>query len=310
MTTHDNLMKGPVPKLVVDMWLSYASFDSGVFVEEIKKRCFRVIHELVRLLSEISERVDHKIRVLGGKSAQWSQANDKQSVLSTALVWDACDRVIELAETGLAGVLSAQASSHYELLEDAVAELQCWGEDLAGDDDDENRPPSPADDDPLQPLGWTMKKLSRNDTEMRALLKTTLDKLKHIKLLYPPIIKRRLRKFHQSLASPSSSLPQQSLSAKEQGECLQEQELRALPQESGNMSPARRLDLSMQNLQGIPEITDDTAAALYEGNVDGVNASLNLCVARAKNTAMLMALDWEGKSDQLTTWLAKWNEML
>lgn len=307
--THDDLMEGPVPKLVGEMWLSYASFDSGVFVEEIRKRGFRVIHELVRLLSEISERVDDSIRVLGGKSAQWNQANSKQSVLSAALVWDACDQVVELAKTGIAGILSSQASSHYELLEDAIAELQCWGEDLA-DDDDEDRPPSPGDDDPLQPLGWSTNRLSRNDAEMRALLKSTTEKLNHIKLLYPPIIKRRLKKLPQVLASPSSPSEQQSPSAKEQEERLQPQERQALPHESGAVPPARRLDLSIQNLQSIPEITDDTAAALYEGNVRGVKDSLNLCIARAKNTAVLMALDWEGKPDPLTPWLAKWNEML
>ncbi len=257
------------------------------FTNELNFRTQRLLQELKALLEEISlkEKGDSSKKVTGGGST-------KDRLQSTGVIWEVCDELIELKNKGIAGVVATKAQEYQDMLEDAITELREWGDEVDKDEDDDDEGSDGAKDDGnffLKP----QKGLSKKDTDLKSQLDKTLKRLEFVKMLYKPLIKRRLRTFPVPAPAPTminggdtgSSTPRAP-------ECI------------------ATLESLMHNLKIIQEQTDELASAFYDHNSEQASELLEQCVTLAKESALAAELNWKGEKDELSPWLEKWKHVI
>ncbi|MCJ1361379.1 hypothetical protein MMC16_000478 [Acarospora aff. strigata] len=204
------------------------------------------------------------------------------TLASTGVVWETCDILIGTGGSGLAGLVVQQAQEYKNLLQDAITELKDWREggqatepDFSDDFED-----SGLEEDPLN----FAEAMPEDDPLLRAQVETAVKTLQHVHLIYPPIIKRRLKRFPAT--PPTPTLHRQGKPRLEV------------------------LDEVMGSLKLIPEEVDELAAACYQQNREDIKSQLASVRKLAVKTMEVLSLNWEDEPDEFTSWSKKWLDMM
>lgn len=257
---------------------------SRTFNQEVKRGTLRLLQELKSLLGQIplekQPREEEK-----KKKKNRGEGNSAPNLTSTGVVWETCDTLLRLEKQGIAGMVTEKAQEYHDLIEDAISELQDWMKKSEDDDDDEDdiHDESGTGDD-FEDLFQPEERLSKDNTELRDQLESSLKRLTLVKMLYKAIIKRRLRSF----ASPS----QGGNDASERTDSIQ------------------RLDAVMQDLKDIQEEADGLAGAFYRLDEKQAAYYLDQCLSTAKHAVLSMKRNWSGSEDEFSSWLEKWIDMI
>ncbi|KAI4722693.1 hypothetical protein E4T48_00838 [Aureobasidium sp. EXF-10727] len=249
----------------------------GVFLHhQVVARVRTVMREMVSFLEE----------VLNVARQDNSSNHSKDTLASTGVLWEACDALVQLEKTGIAGLAVLKAQELRDTINDAIEELKEWEEGDEDDDDDEDDEDDsdadsttddqhPKDDqDEFDDMFSAANKLPKDRLDLKERLQTAADKLKKIQFLYAAITKRRLKTFTPDVASKKVNI--------------------------------LTLDKLMHLLKELPESVDDLANAFYELDADQVDAILSTCIENACSAADLLKTDWNDKDDEFTAWVTKW----
>ena len=212
---------------------------------------------LVKLLDEIPFD-EHGVRDNEGRD----------TLQYTGQLWESCDFMINLAEKGLTSYAAVKVTEYKELVDDALEELEEWMNEVPADDKDSFGIP-----------GMSVPKM--NDAA-RAYVKNVLKKLKLIGMLYPPFLKRRVRKFPKI---NGSTTPEQLPSSKQVAD----------------------LDTLIAYTQMFQEETDCIAETLYmSGMGKEADIRVGIIIEYAKKALATVSKNWDGENDEFTAWSEKW----
>ncbi|KAL6703331.1 hypothetical protein ACN47E_009749 [Coniothyrium glycines] len=249
---------------------------------EIRARICRLLGTWGDVLALVLKMAESRQRASQGSKDTGPSDSERQEVLSaTGVVWEACDALLKLCTDGIVGLVVKKAGELRATVLDAIEELKEWGEDI---EDDEDAAEGSDDEDNM--FG-TSNKLGKDDEALKALLATSIKKLKMISMLYQAIGKRRLKTFPAPVTCATPSTVNSTV-----------------------LSPGKRLDDLMALLKVIPETVDELASAFYDLDEDEVQELLEKCCNEAKNAAQMVSVDWTGKDDEFTMWLNKWKGAL
>lgn len=259
---------------------------------ELTSGVLRVLAAWGEVLSLVLRIAERRQSIDGGKGKdEGPTESERQSVLATTgMVWEACDALLKFCDDGIVGLVVKKAEGWRSVLLDAVEELKEWGEDV---DDDEDGPEGSddefGDDDDI--FG-AANKLGKDDVKLKALLDTSVKKLKMVGMLYVALIKRRLKPF------PSGLQPFPPAAEKTADDIKTEQESIA------------QLEKLMAHLRAIPESVDDLASAFYDLDEDEAKATFDKCCSEAKAAATLVRRTCAGTEDAFSVWSDKWIDAL
>ncbi|KAF2865932.1 hypothetical protein BDV95DRAFT_632043 [Massariosphaeria phaeospora] len=238
---------------------------------------------LVRLFAERREVLQKNKHATSKGKDEGPTEDEKQDVLAaTGVVWEASDALLQLCADGVVGLVVKKAEEWRATLMDAVEELKEWGEDVEDDNEDN----SGEDDDGFadeDDLFGAENKLGKDDTELKALLDTSVKKLKKIGMLYQALIKRRLKTFPTSATATPTGTSNES-----------------------SPNPIPTLDQLMTLLKAIPDTVDELASTFYDLDDEEVRQTLDKCCGEAKSAVGLVKQSWGGKDDEFTAWSGKW----
>ena len=186
----------------------------------------------------------------------------------TGQLWESCDFMINLADQGLKALAAAKVTEYRDLVDDALGELEGWTTGEVDDGDDSS--------------STVFLPLPQVDDTMKALSKNVLKKLRLVGLLYPPLLKRRIKRFPEINGSTS---PEQLPSSKQVAD----------------------LDMLMAYTQLFQEETDNIAETLYTSNMEEeVKVRLGIIIDYAKKALAVVGKNWDGRDDEFTAWSDKW----
>lgn len=200
-------------------------------------------------------------------------------LVSTGLLWAECDKLVELATTGLVGLAKQKVEAYHDLLKDAIEELDAWDpdEDAIGSDTDSVKSssqtpataPAANDDDPsiISPMALLRQ---------RAILH-----LRVVRVLYPALQKRRIVTLPNIINATASE---------------------ALPAPS----QIEGFDQLILYTQQWTEAADEIAGVLYEGDEVQVERRLRLLRESAEKCVNERRRDWKVEKDEFTGWAEKW----
>ncbi|KAI4745971.1 hypothetical protein E4T50_03711 [Aureobasidium sp. EXF-12298] len=250
-------------------------------------------HVVAKVRSVMREMLSFLDEVLDVAREEDSSNHSKGTLASTGVLWEACDALIQLEKTGIAGLAVLKAQELRDTINDAIEELKEWEEgdgdddddEEDEDDDDEDDADSTSDDqherddqDEFDDIFSAANKLPKNRPDLKERLQTAADKLKKIQFLYAAITKRRLKTFSPDIASKKVNI--------------------------------LTLDKLMHLLKELPEHVDDLANAFYELDADQVDTILATCIDNACSAANLLKTDWNDKDDEFTAWVTKWTSIV
>ncbi|KAI9887936.1 MAG: hypothetical protein M1823_000193 [Watsoniomyces obsoletus] len=255
------------------------------FTNELRSRTRKLLKDLEPLLKDVSFQELRLNAELWDVISRRRGSNDRLYG-SAGVIWEACDELMELKKMGIAGVVAMKAQEYQDMVEDAITELKEWG-DEDEEKDDEGKQDALEDDVNifLQPH----KSLSKNETELKSLLAKTLKQLEFIKMLYKPLIKRRLKTF------PS---PEKKEVADDDDD------------DDHDVERIKKLEWLMKKLKRIQDQTDELASAFYEHNIEQARELLGDCVRLAKESASVLKLNWKDEMDELSPWLDNWKQVI
>jgi hypothetical protein len=245
-------------------------------------------HVVAKVRTVMRETLSFLDEVLDVARQEDTANHSKDTLASTGVLWDACDALIQLEHTGIAGLAVLKAEELRDTINDAIEELKEWEEgdgedddDEEDDEDDEDDADSTSDDqlprddqDDFDDMFSAANKLPNDRPDLKERLKTAADKLQKIQYLYAAITKRRLKTFTPDIASKKVNI--------------------------------LTLDKLMHLLKELPECVDDLANAFYELDASQVDTILATCIDNASAAANLLKTDWNDKDDGFTAWVTKW----
>lgn len=281
------LVASIVPSLAAAAQVCTPERYTRVIQEELAWRVGRVLKELKDLLTQIP--CDGKILSDAKKNASVGAVGGRGSIVTTGVLWSACDDVITFSKRGFAGNLAYKVEQLRETLEDVMEELKEWGEE---EDDDEEDDDNDNDDvaqvtsdlesssisgtrdaqDILDDLMSSQGHIPRDDPDkIRERLESCLKRLRLTTLLYQATAKRRIK-----------PLPH-------------------LPPASASDVPAR-LDEVMSLLKTIPDRFGSLALAFYDLDPSEIDRLMDECFFDAFAASELLARPWAGDKDEFTGW--------
>ena len=312
-TVLNEVSTGPLPALVAVVEVCSPDTYGKFLSTEVRGRISRLLVAWEGLLAEIpssaleasnrnakTERLaaesnaNGSLGLVTGASRGGGGTGGKVDALrGTGLVWEACDALTTLGEKGLVWVAEKKMGEWKGLASDAIAELEEWLEG-ANEEDEGGGDGLDALRDRLEASGLeslssslsSLEDLGAKPTgEIRPLAKKSIKLLNHLALLYPPLIKRRIRRIRNVTASLEvEELPSQEVLARLHG----------------------MLELGRK----VTEEADSLAESLYEGNQEEAKDKMTELVDLAKSETKMMEKTWDGKEDEFTAWLGKWSVML
>ena len=254
--------------------------------QEVQGRVRSVMREMEVCMREVLD-VARAEEVGGGKgktkAGEPAKHNNRDTLASTGVVWEACDSVIELENVGIGGLAMRKAELYRDMIKDAIEELQEWGEDDAEVDEDDfagsdGEDDEDSDKDSIEDIFSAANKLPKDRKDLKELLESSTGNLKKIGMLYAALTKRRLKTFTSSVA--------------------------------GQKKNVQVLDDLMDNLKMISETVDDLASAFYELDSKEASTVIRACIDEAHKAITLVRLGWDGKEDEFTSWSGKWIEVV
>ncbi|KAF3051026.1 hypothetical protein E8E11_007340 [Didymella keratinophila] len=234
---------------------------------------------------------------LSGKDKGPNEAEKKDVLERTGVVWDVCDELLRLCNGGVVELVLKKAQQLRAVLLDAVEELKEWGEDVA--DEEEDKAEGSADEDGFgdeDDFFGAQNKIGKDDKELKVLLDRSVKKLKMVGIMYQAIGKRRLKTF--PAVAPNSNSATEST------------ETRPANGDNAAESPAQKLDRLMHILKTIPDTVDDLASTFYELEQEEAEVELKKVCDEAKSAVELVKTSWVGTDDEFTAWSGKWIEAL
>jgi len=277
------LVAGPIPGLASSVELCNAARYTKTMSSELQWRVKKLFKELIVFVKVIP--LDGKVLSEDAKNGG-GKTEGKGSLASTGVVWQACDGVIELKKIGIAGLLGKLAEEQRELIEDALWELQEWGElgSDADEDDDEN---SGEEDDAqaaLDNMFEAQKHIPTADPEeIRPRFETATKQLKLVILMYKAVVKRR---FKTLPPLPYATKPANPTDA-----------------ENENKDIIATVDAVLEALKKIPEDTDELASAFYSLKPTEIDEAMKECFSTSHKVVDLLLKNWQGQEDEFTTWV-------
>ena len=312
-TVLNEVSTGPLPALVAAVEVcgpeTYGKFLSA----ELRGRVSRLLVAWEGLLAEVpssaSEAADRNataeklaaessangsLGLITGVSRGGGGTGGKEDALrGTGLVWEACDALTTLGEKGLVWIAEKKMAERKGLAGDAIVELEEWLEG-ADEEDEGGGDGLDALGDRLEASGLeslssstsSLEELGGKPThEIRPIARKSVKVLNHLALLYPPLIKRRIRRIRNITASS---------------------EMEELPSPEVLARLHRMLELGRKVTDG----ADSLAESLYEGNQEEAKEKWTELVDLAKSEANVMGKTWDGNEDEFTAWLGKWSVMM
>ena len=283
------LVAGPIPATATAAQLCTADACTAIVRQDLAWRCYRVLKELRALIEAIP---------LNGTALPAHRKNgangEKGSILTTGVIWAACDDLILLKKMGIAGLLVKKAEEYKDTLQDVLEELKEWSEEVDDDEDDQDEEGEEdgQGDDSVQHITngvqsthlsaqqmiddlMTSQRIPRDDPDrIRERLDSCLKRLRLTTLLYSAIIQRRLKTL-PSLAT-------------------------------GQAAPiARRLDEVYPLLKSLPHRFGEVACAFYDLDTDAIDKAMDSCFFDAFAAAELLKVPWTGTQDKFTDWADK-----
>ncbi|RDA88187.1 hypothetical protein CP532_6800 [Ophiocordyceps camponoti-leonardi (nom. inval.)] len=256
----NDLVGGPVPTLVS----AAQSCRCGGFAlrRELALLAGRVLAALEGLLRSVA--------AVAGEGGQGA-GQEHPSVRATAVLWSACDALVDFSSSAPAGFFVAKARQSEDLLNDVALELREWGEQEPDDeeeDEDADENTDDADSLSAQSLADSLlspKPIPPNDpSDVRPRLTITLRLARLVALLLGTAHKRRL------------------------------------PDIVPAFRHSPRLDALARQLDRLPERFEDLAASLYAMQPTDIDDTLRLCMHDAEAVADLLADGWDGLPDRFT----------
>ncbi|KAI0430521.1 hypothetical protein F5Y09DRAFT_226700 [Xylaria sp. FL1042] len=278
------LVAGPIPATASAVQLCTADSYTAIVRQDLAWRCYRVLKELRGLVEAIP---------LDGKALSPDRKNgangDKGSIVTTGVIWAACDDVVLLKNLGIAGLLVKKAEEYKDTLQDVLEELKEWSEEVEEDDEEEDGDDGDEDvqhiTDGLQNTHvsaqqmiddlMTSQRIPRNDPDrIRERLDSCLKRLRLTTLLYSALIQRRIK-----------TLP-------------------LLPTEQATPI-TRRLDEVYPVLKSLPHRFGEVACAFYELDTSAIDKAMDSCFFDAFAVAEMLKTPWTGTEDRFTEWADK-----
>lgn len=243
--------------------------------EEVKLRVKKVFAELEVMMAEVLMQVKEVSPGKDGKNGEkeGGEGVGRDTLLSTGVVWAACDSLMELKDLGVAGVAVKRAQEYREMLEDALKELKEWAESEEKDEDEDEEDEFAATEDDIFDLHGSMPK---DKPELKEMLDLSTKRLKLTSTLYQAVGKRRLKTVDAGV--------------------------------EGVPEPAamEKLDRVLDVLREIPDQVDELAGAFYELDEDEARQRTEEICQTGKRVIELTKLDWKGGEDEFTIWADKW----
>lgn len=229
----------------------------------------------------------------------------QKTLNSTGMIWESLDFMVKLGKAGIAAVAASKIEGYASLLEDAIEELEEWetGEVESYDIMEKKMPlewqevqevyrqaGDAAGIDYRKDAGMNnLSKMEGNpfqlpqaaDVSIQPTTKKVIKALKLVALLYPPILKRRVRRFPVIDASTT----QDAFPTKEQTE---------------------NFDYILVECQSWTETADEVAEVLYMHDEDNVETVLKGLKGSARKCIGHVRMSWDGKEDEFTAWVDKW----
>lgn len=244
-------------------------------------------HQIHMLLSRGFQALSNLLATIPQTQPGDQKLQERDTLTATGLLWETCDLMTEVASAGLVELATKKVDTYHNLLKDAIVELEGWDPNRNDDDDididtdsnldNHNLPMSP----PLTP---------DPSSHIPHFLLLSLRLLRHIRLLYPALRKRRVRRF-PSLTSDNSTTSSSSP---------------APP----SPSQIRSLDTLLDSLGDFSPEADEVAGALYAGDEAEVLDRLAALRQQADSCIQSVMHDWNGMADEFSTWAQKWLELL
>jgi len=229
----------------------------------------------------------------------------QKALNSTGMIWESLDFMVKLGKAGLAPVAVSKIEERASLLQDAIEELEEWETGKVESYDIVEK---------KMPLEWQeiqkmyrqagdaagidyqkdagMNNLSRMegnpfelpkaaDASLQPTTKKVIKALKLIALLYPPILKRRIRRF----PAIDATTQQEAFPTEEQTD---------------------NFDFMLVECQSWPDTADEIAEVLYMHDEDDVETVLKGLKGSARKCIGHVRMSWDGKEDEFTAWADKW----
>lgn len=292
------LIEGPIPALATAVQQCHADLFTKIIRRDLAWRCGRVLKELRELIEKIPK--DGKVVPQDKRNGLSGVRAEKGSIITTGLLWGACDEVISFANLGVAGHLAQRAEQFRDTLKDVLDELKEWSEeqDEVDDEDDEDEDaddeahgedqveePANDVDNPhistqamLDEFMNSANNIPRDDPEkIRERLDSTLRRLRLTVLLYQALTKRRLK-----------NLPKLPLASADTASVV-----------------VSRLDEVMPLLRRITDRFNSLAVAFYDLDSAEITKLMDQCFFDAFAVSELLAKPWVGQKDEFTDWVTK-----
>ncbi|MCJ1430958.1 hypothetical protein MMC27_000308 [Xylographa pallens] len=224
----------------------------------------------------------------------------QKTLRNTGVIWEGMDFAIKLAPMGLVAVALTKVEGYYDLFKDAIEELEEWRDgDLSPTDiianyapgmksigvgaKEEMRPEArKLDINNIEEFDDNLFNLPRHaSADILPVTRKAIETLKLIRLLYPALLKRRVKRF----PTIDAQTPLDKLPTAEQ---------------------ADRYDKIMLYCRLFGDDADNIAAALYAHDVDQVNSSLRTITDRASKCVAVAEKTWDGGEDEFTRWVRTW----
>lgn len=257
-----------LPALMSALELCPPATHSAILHQHIRTLLSRGFRALSALLATIPQ--DH---------CSNNKPDDRETLAATGLLWETCDSMATVATTGLLALAIEKLDTYHGLLKDAIMELEEWDPNEDTDTDTDSNP------DPDHPVAPSSK-LTINPSQIPPLLTVTLRVLRHIRLLYPALRKRRIHPF------PPLPLPSDLTAT-------------SLP----SPSQLHSLDALLTSLGDFSSEADEVAGALYARDEKEVLRRLAFLKEQAESCVQDVIQNWEGAEDKFTTWAQKWIEI-
>jgi hypothetical protein len=223
----------------------------------------------------------------------------KEQVLAVVgKVFSACDDITMLTADGVVGLLLKKVKAQVNLIEDAIAELQEWGEDIdedareEGNTEDEDANSEREREKSLEEMtaGLSLQgsgQLPGYRTDLVELLPEATRRADLSAKLCQALSKRRIKKF--KFQSPPFASPDV---------------------EAAQVKGVEVLHQVLLHATGIQGDIDEVAAGFYDLDADMVKINLVSLTKHAKSISGLITQTWDGHDDDFTDWLATWERLL
>jgi len=229
----------------------------------------------------------------------------QKTLNSTGMIWESLDFMTKIGNGGITAVAAGKIDSYASLLQDAIEELEEWetGEVESNNIIEKKLPPERQEVQAMyrkagkaagvvlnENLGMNnLSKMEGNpfdlpkaaDASIQPTTKKVIKALKLVGLLYPPILKRRVRRFPEIDATTK----QEAFPTKDQAE---------------------NFDYMLLECQSWTDIADHIAEALYLHDEDDVERILKGLKGSARKCIGHVRMSWDGKEDEFTAWVDKW----